>query len=471
MQIEVILVKFTVKDVIRFISKIEKKYLAAVPVIIIMFILMRFQYSSPKQDNPKTVVKEETVDEKILGTGQNVVVIDQNNNEQASPNIQRLYVGIWRDEKDVIRDATAYFLKDQSGVEVEFVEIAYDQYFNSIEARMRKKEPLDVFFVKNVSQYALAVNKGFAENIETAIRGSTIDTKFYGRAFESLKINEGLYGLPYKRNVYALFYNRDILNASKVTLPNQGLTWDVYRRLARNIKMQTSNFRVSGAFIGSHPQAWYIQALQRGATLLDNDLSLFETAIRYRMALEQEGTIPRYAFQKKLNMHFNSEFQKGEIGMHVSGDWHVRQLLQAETKPFAWDVTTVPVPDDSTANVTIGNYSLGILSKDSLKKELALEYLKFLASSDGAAIIAQKLYIPGYLDQRAITLFEQNMPNAITGMGKVMNQNFVLEYPATVSGYLLAHEVFFEEAGQVFLGQQSIQDFSNNVRTRRSELP
>jgi multiple sugar transport system substrate-binding protein len=450
-------------------SKIEKKYFFIVPVILIIFILMMVMNRQAKPQGKNTNQNAVNVINQRLGSGENVLVVDREVQKSSeNDNTQKLVVVLWVEEENLIYEATQYFMTRNPGVFVEFKVISFTDYLDNIGELLRNQQQLDVFLVRNVSQYAEAVSRGFAFDTDQMIRGAALDTSKYGTAYQGLRIGGKTYGLPYKRNIYVLFYNRDVFSRLNFSIPEEGITWDIYRALAGNISRNTGH-RTFGAFVDTSAQNWYIQAIQRGGSLEDDDLIRFEEAIRYRLQLELEGGVVRYGLQEHVNMHFNPEFQKGTIGMHVSGDWHLKQLLEANVG-FQWGIAKAPYPQNGNPNLTIGNYSLAMVNANTRNLEGAFSYVSFLGGNDGAPFIAQKNVLPGYIDSRVARRFEDSVPSGIKGAEHLWQQDFILEYPATPSGKKLATEIFYEEGRKVFLGTSTLNDFTEQVRGRRNTL-
>lgn len=155
--------------------------------------------------------------------------------------------------------------------------------------------------------------------------------------------------------------------------------------------------------------------------------------------------------------------------MHVSGDWHLLQLLDSQVE-FQWGIRKAPHPQNADPNLTIGNYSLGMVSAESKNPELAFSFLSFLSGEEGAPFIAQNQVLPGFIDQRVSQRFLDNLPLRVDGAEILLEQDFLLEYPATPIGKKLATEVFYEESRNVFLQESTLEEFNQNVRRRRSLL-
>jgi ABC-type glycerol-3-phosphate transport system substrate-binding protein len=262
--------------------------------------------------------------------------------------------------------------------------------------------------------------------------------------------------------VYILFYNKKIFRDLKVPYPKSPMSWSDFANIAKVISSKNTRPKIWGGYMGLTPQSWYMQAIQKGSKLEEENLINFEMALKYRMELENSGVIPKYSVINKFNMHENTEFKKGFVAMHVTGDWHIQQLLLSKIN-FDWDVLPAPYPQDGDSDLSIGNYSIACINTKTKNFDEAYKFVSFLASIEGSKMIAKKRVLPGYIDDEIATFyskqFNSNPKNAIA----VAKQNFVLEYPAWSKGYSLAY-ITFEEAGrQVLNGEIGIDKFREKI--------
>jgi multiple sugar transport system substrate-binding protein len=235
--------------------------------------------------------------------------------------------------------------------------------------------------------------------------------------------------------------------------------------MAKEVSGKNTNPKIWGGFMGLSPQSWYMQAIQKGSKLDEQNLINFEMALKYRMELEDGGVIPKYDNVKKLNLHENTEFKKGFVAMHVTGDWHIEQLLSSKLM-FDWDIVSAPYPQDGDKKLSIGNYCIACININTENFDDAYKFVSFLTGTEGAKVIAKNRVLPGYIDNDIETFyadqFKKNPKNAIVAA----QQDFLIEYPASSKGYKLANETFKEVGNQVLSREIDVNKFQEKVYER-----
>lgn len=212
--------------------------------------------------------------------------------------------------------------------------------------------------------------------------------------------NGRLYALPFAKNVYALYYNKDIFDRFGVPYPTDGMTWDDVFALAREI----SDILPHGEKILIGPDNRFLNI---------SEISAFGLADRHLAFSQMGGRFPdpetgppdfrepvwdRYAaFLEELSALrspslFNTykSFGAGNVAM-VAGRLHGSQhysgagseatdLLMA---PFAeWDMVSFPVfPDAPDTGPAPAYYYVGI-PKNSLHKQEAFRLISHLLSDE-----------------------------------------------------------------------------------------
>jgi multiple sugar transport system substrate-binding protein len=440
----------------------DKRLVIAVPLVIIMIALTIFGKGG-KTSSTATVenTSESTIDNSSKG---NVVIIKPSSQPKSN---NRIVIATWNEEVSTISDAVNYFKKRNPETEVEYKILPVTTYMSELETSINREEDIDLFLVRNINDYAIAKEKKLSLDIDQNIRADNIDTSKYGRAFNELRNGGKLFGLPYKRNVYVLFYNKSILEKLKLNMPEKSMTWTDYKEFARKISSSSIKPKVWGAFMDTAPQSWLIQALQKGSTLTDSNFVNFEMALKYRIEMEKIGAIPKFTDMENLKLHYNSEFQKGNIAMNVAGDWQINMLLSATPQPnFQWDIAPAPHPDDGNVNVSIGNYSIMMINAGTKNVEKAYSLLKLVTGEEGANKVAQKKVLPGFVNDSIASIYADKFSGIKKNFIVVAKQDFILEYPVSTNGYKFANTIYYEESRDVFLGRRSVNDFSKRVKDR-----
>lgn len=446
-------------------KKMDKKVLIGVPVVILVLIMSLTSNDPGMTNTGKGSDNASRVSSENNAKGGVGVEIIEPSATPSNDHSTKLVIALWKEEIPVIAEAVEYYEKKNPDLEVSYKTFSVSNYIAELSTAIERKEEIDVFLLRNVNAYAEAKDKKLAYEIEQNVRSESIDIAKFGTAFKDLRDNGKLYGIPYKRNVYVMFYNKSIFEQMKIPFPVRSMTWKEYGDLARRISAQKTDPKIWGAFMDVSSQSWYMQALQKGSRLDDTNYINFESALQYRMELEKLGAVPAYKDILYWKMHYNTEFQKGFVAMHVAGDWHIKQLLSTKQK-FDWDVAPAPHPEDGNQNLSIGNFSVLSVNANVKDVKKAFAFVKYIASEDGAKKIAKNLVLPGFIDDNVSVFYAEQSGGIPENIRSVARQDFVLEYPVDVKGYALANQIVFEEGQAVLEGKQNTKTFVKKVQER-----
>ncbi len=198
-----------------------------------------------------------------------------------------------------------------------------------------------------------------------------------------------IYGFPFGRNVYALYYNADIFNELNVPPPTNGMTWDQVLELAWTIANNPSIGERAALRI-SDDQLVYsqfdIRILNPDTGEPDADSPLWERRKAFfdqYMELYNHLPLPR-AMTAKSDYDYFSEGKIAMIagGLQGNGMNNLRAAGMLPPLSQAWDMVSFPVfadaPDKGPAS---SYYYLGI-PKNSQRKKEALRLITHMLSEE-----------------------------------------------------------------------------------------
>jgi multiple sugar transport system substrate-binding protein len=127
-------------------------------------------------------------------------------------------------------------------------------------------------------------------------------------------------------------------------------------------------------------------------TLVDGDYDFLKPWYERALTLQKDGAIPSYAFLKTSNTHYSALFFNGTIGMLPMGTWFVgtqiTKVKSGESKSKNWGIVKFPHPDGVATGTTAAQISGLAVNANSVHKEAALDFIKFVTGPEGAAVIA-----------------------------------------------------------------------------------
>lgn len=201
--------------------------------------------------------------------------------------------------------------------------------------------------------------------------------------------NGTLYGIPFGKDVYALYYNTAIFDELGIPYPTDGMTWDDVFELAREIIDHPQRGRRAGLGIGDATLAFsqfHLRFFDEHG-MPDNDSPLWARQeevyaelrrLEERNPLEVTGNIYGHFADGKIAM-IAGRFL-GEAPVSFNRGHHL--TYQMSPPPGDWDLVSFPIfADDPETGPAPSRYYLGI-PKNSQRKSEAFQLIVHLLSEE-----------------------------------------------------------------------------------------
>ncbi|MEP7290386.1 MAG: extracellular solute-binding protein [Chloroflexota bacterium] len=297
------------------------------------------------------------------------------------------------------------------GVTVE-LEAVPDNYGTKLLAELASGTAPDVFMSGDgdVSKW---VALGAAENLDPYIDGPNgfdRDSLFPAVAAFG-EVNGSTYYLTKDYSPLVIYYNIDQFNDAGVALPTADWTWADMVAAAKTLTMDANgNNADSPDFDPSSIQRWGIQmqntwdrALEpiiyaNGGSMIAADGSSFDGAMNSEAtvnAVQAYSDLYLVDHVTPTNTDVQSFsgtdlFQSGLVSMLWTGVWPLNGYKDVEGLNFS----TVSLPSGSAGNANVLCWSGFALYSGSQNKDAAWDFLKFIATGDGAAEFANYAWTP-----------------------------------------------------------------------------
>ena len=252
------------------------------------------------------------------------------------------------------------------------------------------------------------MNKGMLLPLDSWMERDSISPDAYGGVLEQLRTGGHLYELPFRRDFWVLFYNKELFDRAGLNYPSNDMTLEEYDRLGRKL-VELSKY---DKIFGTHYHTWRSTVQLFG--ILDGEHRLLEGPYDYlipyyEMALRQQGDhiCQDYTTLRIQNIGYQGAFEEGKVGMMNMGTWYIMTLMNniasGQSKGLSqWGIVKYPHPDGVPAGTTACTVaSLGIPARSQHPEE-AWEFVKFACGSEGARILAGEGSLPALMDEQAI---------------------------------------------------------------------
>lgn len=280
-----------------------------------------------------------------------------------------------RTEYGILKQVISDYEKLHPEVKIEFIHVP-ENYFRKLHLLFAAKSAPDVVFVNNT--YApLYIKADLLEDLSNLVD----EKEYFPSALNCFKYNNKLYAVPRDISNLVIYINKNY-----VKNPEYIKTIYDLRRVAK----ETTNRGIYGFNYEKQPLFWlYFLEYFNGGILSENgEKVILDTheSIQglqfYADMINKDKSVPQE--WQMAGMTSAQMFINGKIAMYLSGRWLVPKFR--ETIKFDWDV--IPFPQSETSK-TLTDASGWAISKTSKNKELAYDFVKYLASKETSLLFAK----------------------------------------------------------------------------------
>ena len=392
----------------------------------------------------------------------------------ASGEKQKLTVSVWdNDATPQFTSVTKAFMEKYPDVEVEYIDAPSDEYANKVTVMLAggDADP-DVIFIKDTENQVSMKDKGQILNLDEYIAKDGIDLTMYNGVADQLKMDGSSYTLPFRKDWYMLYFNKDLFDKAGVPYPSADMTWDEYEELAKKMTSGEGSAKV----YGTHNHTWQALvsnwAVQDGKnTLMSEDYSFLKPYYEQALRMQDEGVVQSYANLKTGSIHYISVFEQQQCAMIPMGSWFIGTLTQdkdAGKFDFNWGVTAIPHPADTKAGATVGSTTPVAINAKSDVPDLAWEYVKFVTGEEGAQVLADNGIFPA-AESQAISDKLAAIPGfPEDGQDALKTTSWVLDRPLDAK-MAAVRKVLEEEHDLIMIGEEDVDTGISNMNQRAQE--
>ncbi|HYQ73957.1 sugar ABC transporter substrate-binding protein [Cellulomonas sp.] len=317
------------------------------------------------------------------------------------------------DEKAAYQAAIDKFTED-TGVEVQMTVTDADQYATKLQAAVSGNKVPDVFYIEqaNLQSYvASGVLLDITDQVEEA--GVDLDNIWeYG--VDSYRFDgtlqgtpEGrLYGLPKDVGPFAFGYNKTMLEAAGIPLPDPDvpLSLDEFRDIAKQLTTDTDGDGAVDQWGTGLNVQWNLQSMvwsnggdwtNEDRTEVTVDTPEFAEALQYFADLTTvDGVTPNASEAATLDTY--QRWMAGEIGFFPVGPWDVSVYNDLD---FEYDLIPWPAGSTGESATWVGSLGIGV-SATSDNPDAAVQLATYLSADPDAqqTLVDANVQIPNLID-------------------------------------------------------------------------
>ncbi|API89721.1 ABC transporter substrate-binding protein [Marinilactibacillus sp. 15R] len=336
---------------------------------------------------------------------------ESNGDEAEADGNVTLTWSLWDTESTVYYEPLVEaFEAEHDGVTVELLDLGSTDYQTVLGTQLSGGDnTIDVVTVKDIPGYSSLTNRNLLEPLSE--RAQDLDLDQYAGTVEQITIDDEFYAIPMRNDFYVLYYNKSIFDDAGVEYPQNGMTYEEYDQLMRDVSKKATESRGEKVY-GGHYHIWRSQVELYGIldgenTLVSTDYSFLDPIYEMAVSQQEDEIVQDYASLKTSNLHYSAAFYQDNVATMLMGTWFIPTLQEAiasgESQEFDWGIAKMPIIDGAEEGSTGGTMtSLGV-SSNSKNKDLAYEFVEFVTGEEGAQIIADTGTIPAIQSDEVIS--------------------------------------------------------------------
>ena len=263
-----------------------------------------------------------------------------------------------------------------------------DEYKAKINIDLMGGSTVDVVETLGPKDYSRQVSAGFFMPLNEIVEEAGIDPYSIYGANLPVEDDGNYYALPFKQEMYCVFYNKAIFDEAGVPYPEGPWTWDEYVEIAQ--KLTDKKKGVYGSFMNADLPWMYMPAQQLAVPFYKEDGScnfddpvFKEYAEWFKYISNDLGVQPSVAELEAENANWNYYALEGyRLAMFPQGNWFTRLLNSQEDYPKDWNYGVAPLPSAGEGgNNNLVSLGYVAINKNAAHPEEALTYALWIAEN------------------------------------------------------------------------------------------
>ncbi len=296
-----------------------------------------------------------------------------------------------------------------SNVKIELVDISSAEYQDKVNIMLSGGDTTDIITVKDIPGYSAMLTRGQIVPLNSYIETDKVDLKAYSGAADELMYEGSIYALPFRSDIWILYYNKDLFDKAGVPYPTNDMTWAQFDEIARKMTSGSGADKVYGTHFHTWRSTVELPTVQDGKnTVIATDYSFMKPMYDMVVAMQNDGIIMDYGSLKAGNVHYSGVFKNQQVAMLPMGSWFIGTLKAAKEKgefSFNWGVAKYPHPEGVPAGTTAGTLTSLAINVKSANQDAAWDFIKFYSGPEGAKILAGTGNLPAIRNEEILKIF------------------------------------------------------------------
>ena len=383
------------------------------------------------------------------------------------------------------KDSTAYWQALADGytaahpnVTIEMTDLGSSDYMTQLATQLAGGNgELDVLSIKDIPGYSNLINLGMLEPMNDKLTTPTAD---FGGVLEQLTAEDGnFYAVPFRSDFWVVYYNKDLFDAAGVDYPTNDMTMEDYDALARRMTSGEGADKVYGCHYHTWRSAVSLFGILDGKnTIIQGSYDFLKPYYDMIIAQQNDGICMDYGEIKTANLHYSGAFENGQAAMVNMGSWFIATLQKYNAKaaangvqPVNFGIVKYPHPAGVAAGSTLGTVTSLAVNVNSEKKDAAVDFVNWCASSEGAAAVAAVGTFPAVAtaETNAIIAGTEGFPQDENSLEALNTSAIYLEMPLSDKASEI-ETVLNQEHDAIMTGAETVDEGIANMNEQVSAI-
>ena len=383
------------------------------------------------------------------------------------------------------KDSTAYWQALADGytaahpnVTIEMTDLGSSDYMTQLATQLAGGNgELDVLSIKDIPGYSNLINLGMLEPMNDKLTTPTAD---FGGVLEQLTAEDGnFYAVPFRSDFWVVYYNKDLFDAAGVDYPTNDMTMEDYDALARRMTSGEGADKVYGCHYHTWRSAVSLFGILDGKnTIIQGSYDFLKPYYDMIIAQQNDGICMDYGEIKTANLHYSGAFENGQAAMVNMGSWFIATLQKYNAEaaangvqPVNFGIVKYPHPAGVAAGSTLGTVTSLAVNVNSEKKDAAVDFVNWCASSEGAAAVAAVGTFPAVAtaETNAIIAGTEGFPQDENSIEALNTSAIYLEMPLSDKASEI-ETVLNQEHDAIMTGAETVDEGIANMNEQVSAI-
>lgn len=267
-------------------------------------------------------------------------------------------------------------------VDAQFAASTGNDFIQKLNIDLMAGSNVDIVLANTLRDYSGQMEAGFLAPLSSYIENG--DEIWGGNIIR--EENDEFYAVPLKREIYIVFYNKDLFDAAGVPYPTTPWTWD--DMIATAEKLTDPSNGIYGLYLDRYGAPWgFLPARQNDVPLYKEDGTAnfddprFAEAINTILQLDKDGIAMPYTVALAGGASWNYYAIAGDkCAMYTSLNFMTRELNNVESYGRDWRYGVAAMPTAGENN-SLTNVSYAGLNVNAAHPESATIYLEWIGKN------------------------------------------------------------------------------------------